>query len=67
MHLADPRFTLQEMDLNEDGFVSPGEADYVSSSEKREIVVKGKTCVEYFALKDGLPLKVECDGRASAL
>jgi len=64
LSLMDPRFTLNEMDLNNDGFVSPSEADYVSSSGEREIFIKGKKCMEYFAYKDGLPIKVECNETA---
>jgi len=32
------------MDLNKNGIVSPSEADYISSSGKRDIIVNGKKC-----------------------
>ena len=67
LSLMDPRFTLEEMDLDGDGFVSFSEASYVSSSGQKEVIVKGEKCIEYFAYKDGLPLKVVCDENASAL
>jgi len=60
LFLMDPRFTYEEMDLNKDGVVSFSEADYVSSSKERAIFVNGQKCIEFFALKDGLPLKVVC-------
>ena len=61
MSLVDPRFTWNEMDLNGDGIVSFSEADYVGSSGVRRIVVDGKECLEYFAYKDGLPVKTVCE------
>jgi len=60
-HLLDDRFTLAEMDLNKDGFVSPGEADYVSESGKKERWIDGKLCTEYYAYKTGMPVKIECN------
>ncbi len=56
----EPRFTYSEMDLNKNGLISFGEADYVISSGEREILVNGKKCVELYALKDGLQLKIMC-------
>jgi hypothetical protein len=61
--LFDSRFTFRDMDLNNDGFVSPAEADYVSSSGAREVVLNGKHCIEYYAYKDGLTVKVLCGDR----
>ena len=54
-------FTWEEMDLNQDGFVSPLEASYFDDSGKRDVVVDGKKCIDYFAFKDGLSLKVTCE------
>tara|TARA_B100000809_G_scaffold249203_1_gene280221 strand:- start:59 stop:211 length:153 start_codon:yes stop_codon:yes gene_type:complete len=48
------------MDLDNNGFVTSGEADYVSSSGERDITVNGEKCIEYYAYKDGLPVKVVC-------
>lgn len=52
--------SFKELDLNHDGQVSFGEADYAASFGEREIQVNGQQCTEYFAYKDGLPLKVVC-------
>ena len=60
-NLTDPRYTWDEMDLNDDGIVSFSEADYVGSSGVRKIRVDGKECLEYFAYKDGLPVKTVCE------
>ena len=51
------------LDLNHDGNVSFSEADYAASYGTRTIAVGGQRCTEYFAYKDGLPLKVVCLGR----
>ncbi|EJG1726569.1 hypothetical protein ACLINW_004580 [Vibrio parahaemolyticus] len=59
--LSDERYSFNEMDLDRDGIVSFGEAAYISDSNTRSIMVDGKACKEYFALKDGLPIKVECE------
>jgi hypothetical protein len=50
----------EAIDLNHDGSVSYTEADYVSSFGMRTIYRQGEQCVEYFAEKDGLPLKLVC-------
>jgi hypothetical protein len=52
--------TYAEMDINHDGKVEFVEADYASSYGKREVLANGRNCMEYFAYKDGLPLKVVC-------
>jgi len=52
---------IKEMDLNKNGWVSFTEAEYTASYGVREVEVDGKKCTEYFAYKDGLPLKVECN------
>jgi len=54
-------FTWEEMDLDNSGFVSPMEAGHFDDSGKREIVINGKKCIDYFAFKDGLSLKVTCE------
>ena len=59
--IIDPRYTLEEMDLDSSGLVSYSEADYVTNSGERKIVVSGKSCIEYFAYKDGLPIKTVCN------
>lgn len=52
--------TYAEMDINRDGKVEFFEADYASSYGEREVQKNDKQCLEYFAYKDGLPLKVVC-------
>ena len=52
--------TFNEADLNKDGTVSLGEAEYIADSGKRDVIQEGRHCTEYFAYKDGLPLKIVC-------
>jgi hypothetical protein len=52
--------TYREMDFDHDGQVSYSEADYASSVGTRIYVDHGRHCTEYFAYKDGLPLKTGC-------
>lgn len=52
--------SFRELDLNHDGNVSFSEVDYASSFGERPVQVNGRQCTEYFAFKDGLPLKVRC-------
>lgn len=54
-------FNSDEMDINNDGFITPTEAGYFDDSGKREIEINGKKCIDYFAYKDGLSLKVTCE------
>ena len=55
---------MSEMDLNNNGWVSFSEADYSASYGIREIQVNNESCIEYFAYKDGLPLKVTCNEKS---
>jgi hypothetical protein len=48
--------TVEEADLDKDGWVSLTEASYIASSGTRAI---GR-CTEYFAYKDRLKLKTVC-------
>jgi hypothetical protein len=50
----------EAIDLDHNGSVSFTEADYVSSFGMRTIYQQGEECVEYFAQKDGLSLKLVC-------
>jgi hypothetical protein len=52
--------TYREMDFDHNGHVSYSEADYASSFGTRMYVEHGRQCTEYFAYKDGLPLKTDC-------
>lgn len=54
-------FTISEMDFNNDGFLSTTEAIYHADYGKRQITVDGKNCIEYYAQKDGIELKVICE------
>jgi hypothetical protein len=49
-----------EMDWNGDGWTSFGEFLDAADIGKREAVVCQRTCVEYFAYKDGLPVRTDC-------
>lgn len=53
--------SYSEMDLNQNGFVSYEEALKLSDSDTRLVMVNGKECTEYYALKDGLPIQVVCE------
>lgn len=52
--------TFAEIDINHNGSVSFVEADYNCNCGNRQVVQEGRQCTEYFAYKDGLPLKVVC-------
>lgn len=54
--------TFSDVDLNHDNRVGFTEADYVCNCGVRTVVQDGKECTEYFAYKDGLPLKTVCPG-----
>lgn len=53
-------YSWQEMDWRQRGSTSIGDFFAASGIGKREINQEGKKCVEYFAYKDGLPVKVVC-------
>lgn len=53
-------FTWEEMDWNSNGDTTLSEFFQSSDVGVREIEKDGKTCKEYYAYKDGLPLKVIC-------
>lgn len=52
--------TYAEADFNKDGTVSLTEAEYIASSGTRDVIQEGRPCTEFFAYKDGLPLKIIC-------
>jgi hypothetical protein len=52
------------MDWNQDGTTSIAEVIYGSDIGKREVIRNQKTCVEYYAYKDGLPIKTACPQQA---
>ncbi|GLS03352.1 hypothetical protein GCM10007860_04950 [Chitiniphilus shinanonensis] len=53
-------YALREMDWNEDGTTDLAEVLASLDIGKREIVYRGKHCLEYYSLKDGLTLKTRC-------
>lgn len=53
-------YSWQEMDWRQRGSTSIDDFFAASGIGKREINQEGKKCVEYFAYKDGLPVKVVC-------
>jgi len=50
------------MDLNHDGSTSLLEVSYVADHGVAPVIIDGRECSEVFLLKDGLPIKVICDG-----
>ena len=52
--------TWRESDWNRDGRTTLGEWFHGMDVGAREVAVSGQTCTEYFSLKDGLPLRVDC-------
>lgn len=53
-------FTYSEMDLNSNGILGFSEVMYFAEYNTKEVKEGKKQCTEYYALKDGLPLKVIC-------
>lgn len=58
------KFTLSEMDWNSDGHTSIFEILAAADMDRREASTN-KSCTEYYAYKDGLPVKIVC-ARASS-
>jgi hypothetical protein len=53
-------YEYEVMDWNQDGKTSIAEIIESSDVGARQTIVNGVECVEYFAYKDGLPIKVVC-------
>jgi hypothetical protein len=53
-------FSWREMDWNSDGVTSISEFFESSDIGKREVVVNGHNCIDYFAYKDGLTVRLDC-------
>ncbi|GFZ69258.1 hypothetical protein PSE10B_57800 [Pseudomonas amygdali pv. eriobotryae] len=53
-------YSWQEMDWYQRGNTSI--MDFFDASEigKREVTIDGNVCIEYYAYKDGLPIKTTC-------
>jgi len=54
-------FSWADADIDKNGFVSPGEADYYADYGMRQCADNCNTCIEYFALKDGQSLRKVCN------
>ena len=56
-------YSWSEMDWDRKGSTSL--SDFLAASDigKREITRDGKSCAEYYAYKDGLPVKTVCPKR----
>jgi hypothetical protein len=52
--------TWREMDFDHDGVTSVGELFSAADVGTRSVQRDGRTCTEYFFLKDGLPITVRC-------
>lgn len=53
-------YSWKEMDWQQRGSTSIADVFAASDIGKRDVVVNGKTCVEYYEYKDGLPVKTDC-------
>ncbi|PPU93136.1 hypothetical protein [Xanthomonas albilineans] len=57
-------YSWSEMDWDQKGSTSLGDFWRASDIGKREIIKDGRKCVEYYAYKDGLPVKTMCAKRS---
>ena len=55
--------TFQQMDFDQNGYVTFFELNYANSYGTREISMGDISCIEYYALKDGVKLKLECTNK----
>lgn len=53
-------YSWQEMDWHQRGKTSLSDFFAASDIGKREIIQGNKKCIEYYAYKDGLPIKTIC-------
>ena len=53
-------FSYSDIDLNNNGLIGFSEADYVLNYGIKEKVINNQQCQEYYALKDGMAIKVTC-------
>jgi hypothetical protein len=54
-------YSLEEMDWNGDGTTTVSEILESIDIETRRVQIDGKQCVEYYRLKDALPVKTKCN------
>lgn len=53
-------YSWKEMDWNQDGKTTLAEVVDARDIGRRDVVIGGKTCIEYFAFKDGLAVRIDC-------
>ena len=53
-------YSWEEMDWNDDGKTAIVEFFEASDIGRREVLVDNKPCIEYFAYKDGLAVRIDC-------
>jgi len=53
-------YSWNEMDWNHDGSTSLSEFIQSSDIGKRTVTKDGKMCTEYFRMKDGMSVRVDC-------
>lgn len=53
-------YSWHEMDWDDNGKITVAELLKASDIGRRAVVLDGKPCVEYFAYKDGLAVRVDC-------
>ena len=51
---------MEEVDWNGDGQIAVSEVLDAIDIRKRAVLVAGETCQEYFSLKDGLTVRLDC-------
>jgi hypothetical protein len=53
-------YRWSEMDWNSDGKTTPSEFLTAADIGKREAISAPKGCIEYYAYKDGMPVRIDC-------
>jgi hypothetical protein len=56
-------YSWMEMDWNKDGSTTISEFFEGSDIERRTVTREGRTCIEYYSVKDGLSKRVDCPRR----
>lgn len=60
-------YSLKEMDWNRDGRTTFSEFLKASDVGRRDIAQRGLACREYYSLKDGLTIRLDCTSRKVGL
>ncbi|MDP9838844.1 hypothetical protein J2T09_003616 [Neorhizobium huautlense] len=53
-------YSWKQMDWNGDGTTTIAEFFEASDVGKREVIVDGRACIEFFAYKDAMPIRTDC-------